>query len=476
MRPRSTPFLCALALLSCAPRMATTPPPNDAGNTVQPPEPTPMPDGPAPAPPPPPVVEPPRSDAATPGMADAAPPPPAMTGPDVLPACTRTVPASGALAAAITAATPGDCLLVPDGAYGDLTITAKGTEAAPIQVRAMNKLKATAGALQVANSAYVIVQGFSMGTLLIDNSSHARVTRCQIKGGGGPAWIRIDVQKGCMNGCTDTPPSASESARIDHCEIGPGNTGGDIMNPTALSTNARIDHNHFHDVSSAHVITVGCCGPKYDYHDTGHVIELNLFTNVRGGELISIKSSNSTFRYNTIRRSGGDVDIRAGRHDFIYGNYIFGPGGGGIRMYEDDHKIYNNYVETGKALQMGPPNAGHAAIKNATVVFNTFAGSVSTSGTGNVIANNLVVGGGNLGGTSNLAGSAADLGLVRMGELLVPSPTSKAVGAATGSFPFVTDDVTGQTRGKADIGAVQSSSVAPIRKPLTAADVGPDAP
>jgi poly(beta-D-mannuronate) lyase len=279
-----------------------------------------------------------------------------------------------------------------------------------------------------------------------------------------------------MSGCTSTPPSASDHARIDHCEIGPGTAGGDIMNPTALSTNARIDHNHFHDVSGRHVITVGCCGPMYDYHDTNHVIEQNLFTSVRGGELISIKSSATTFRYNTIRKSGGDVDIRAGRHDSIYGNFIFGPGGGGIRMYEDDHRIYNNYVETGKALQMGPSNAGHAPIKNATVVFNTFIGSTSTSGTGNVITNNLVLGG-SLGGAGNLGGAAAELGLVRKGELLVLTPTSKAVGAATGSFPFVTDDVAGHPReGKLDVGAEQLSEAPALRRPLTTADVGPDAP
>jgi hypothetical protein len=412
------------------------------------------------------------SDAGPTAGPDTAPEMPA----DELPPCSRTMPVSGPgpLGMALSAAIPGDCLIVADGAYGDLIITAKGTAAAPVQVRAMNKLKATAGALQVARSAYVVVQGFTMGTLLIDNSDHARVTRCQIKGGAAPAWIRVDVQKGCMSGCTNTPPGTSDHARIDHCDIGPGSTGGDIMNPTALSTNARIDHNHFHDVSGRHVITVGCCGPMYDYHDTNHVIEQNLFTNVRGGELISVKSSATAFRYNTIRKSGGDVDIRAGRHDSIYGNYIFGPGGGGIRMYEDDHKIYNNYVETGKALQMGPSNAGHAAIKNATVVFNTFIGGVSTSGTGNVIANNLVIGGGL--GQGNLTGNAADLGLARKGEVLALTPMSKAIGAATGSFPFVVDDIAGHPRPKPDVGAEQLSSAPALRGPMSAADVGPDAP
>jgi poly(beta-D-mannuronate) lyase len=196
---------------------------------------------------------------------------------------------------------------------------------------------------------------------------------------------------------------------------------------------------------------------------------------VRGGELISVKSSASTFRYNTIRKSGGDVDIRAGRHDIIQGNYIFGPGGGGIRMYEDDHKIFNNYVETGKALQMGPSNAGHAAIKNAVVVFNTFIGGVATSGTGNVITNNIVIGGGL--GAGNLTGSADSVGLVRKGEVLALAAGSKALGAATGEFPFVTEDVAGHPRGtKPDIGAEQLSPDPGSRRPLTAADVGPDAP
>ena len=388
------------------------------------------------------------------------------------PAClrmTNVMGGAGALGTAIAAAQPGDCLIVADGAYGDLTVTATGTAAAPIQVRAANLLKATAGALVVARSAYVVVQGFTANTLLIDASDYARVTRCAIKGGAGPAWVRIDVQKGCMSGCTSTPPSSSKYARIDHCDIGPGTTGGDIMNPTAMSEHARIDHNHFHDVSGRHVITVGCCGPMYDYHDSLHVLEYNLFTNVRGGELISIKGSAVDFRYNTIRNGGGDTDIRAGRHDNIYGNFIFGGGGGGIRMYEDDHKIYNNYIATGKALQMGPANAGHAAIKRATVVYNTFLGSVSTSGTGNVITNNIGVG-----GDGNLAAAAA--GLVKTGEIMVPGPGSKAIGAGAGMFAFVTEDVTGAARGaKLDVGAAQAGAAGP-RKPLTPADVGPNAP
>ena len=215
----------------------------------------------------------------------------------------------------------------------------------------------------------------------------------------------------------------------------------------------------------------------FDYHDTGDLVEENLFVNCNSGsEIVSIKSSSSTFRYNTVRHSTGDIDIRSGRRDAIYGNYLLGPGGGGIRMYEDDHRIFNNYVETGSALQMGPGHAGHAPVTNAVVVFNTFVGAVSASGTGNTIANNVVVGGGGLAGPGNLVGSAAALGLARMGELLVPTAASKVVGAAMGTFPFVIDDVAGHPRTRADVGAQQVASEPPLRRPLTPADVGPDAP
>jgi len=180
------------------------------------------------------------------------------------------------------------------------------------------------------------------------------------------------------------------------------------------------------------------------------------------------------FRYNTIRKHNGDIDIRAGRTNSIYGNYILGPGPG-IRMYEDGHRIYNNYVNGGlSGSQSGPI---HAPVKMATVVHNTFSGSISLAGgAGNVSANNITLGGGG-GGMGNLGGSAASLGLTMMGEILQIGAGSKAIGAAVGSYPFVTDDISGHPRGaKPDVGAQQFSMDPPLRKVLTMADVGPMAP
>jgi hypothetical protein len=292
----------------------------------------------------------------------------------------------------------------------------------------------------------------------------------------------------------------SDHARIDHCDIGGASTPTDVMNPGGFSTNTLIDHNYFHDLHAPHTITLGCCGATYDYHDTGDIAELNLFVNcMSGAELFSVKSSNSTIRYNTVRNSAGDIDIRAGRHDNIHGNFVFnGAGNFGIRMYEDGHHVYNNYVESGRAIAVGPGHEGHAQVKDATIVFNTFIGRVSLGDDANTIfANNIVVGPVTI--SAGVAGPApinptykdnlvfpgmgpgmgwttVDPKLVKLGELQVPGPGSPALGAATTSYPFVTDDITGAPRGtRADLGAAQASMPG-VRRPLTQTDVGPEAP
>jgi hypothetical protein len=226
-------------------------------------------------------------------------------------------------------------------------------------------------------------------------------------------------------------------------------------------------------------VRLGCCGATFDYHDTFNVVEHNLFVNCSGeAEMISMKSSANTFRYNTVRNSAGNISLRAGRHNTVYGNYVFGTGNqGGIRMYEDDHKIFNNYIATGQALIANRADAIHAAVKNALIVNNTFLGSVALTGTNNTFANNITGGTVSIGGATggnNL--TAAEAGLMKMGEVMVIATGSKAIDASMGSYPFVMDDVNGQPRDKPDIGADELSTAPALFGPLTDKDVGPDAP
>jgi hypothetical protein len=190
--------------------------------------------------------------------------------------------------------------------------------------------------------------------------------------------------------------------------------------------------------------------------------------------MISIKGANVHVRYNTVRAHRGDIDIRAGKNNHIYGNYILGPGPG-LRMYEDNHRIYNNYVVGGLTANRSGPI--HAPVRMATVVHNLFTGSIALAGgSGNVSANNILLGGGG-GGMGNLGGAGAALGFEQKDGIWTITATSRAIGAAVGSYPFVMDDIGGIPRGaKLDVGPQQFSTAMSLRRPLTVADVGPMAP
>ena len=99
-------------------------------------------------------------------------------------------------------------------------------------------------------------------------------------------------------------------------------------------------------------------------------------------EIITVKSSSNTIRYNTFRDSRGNVTLRAGKRGTIHGNFMFGNG---IRLYDEDHKIFNNYVEgsPGPAIIVGsgqPP--ANAQTRRAFIVHNTLIGTGALFGHG----------------------------------------------------------------------------------------------
>jgi poly(beta-D-mannuronate) lyase len=431
-------------------------------------------------------------------------------------ACVRMVPvsSSGALASAVANAKPGDCIVAANGSYAGTTIKVKATADHPVVVRAASRGRAVfTSRLQLTDASYVTVEGFDYtgpANVIIDSSDHCRISRSHFKLDGG-TFVSVKGD--------------SDRNRIDHSDFGPLVNNGHLLNPTGLSTRTRIDHNHFHDVASAggngrETVSLGCCGATYDYHRTGNVVENNLFESCDGeNEMIGIKSSNNTVRHNTIRRSRGYISLRAGRGNRIYGNYILGEGKagtGGIRVFEDDHVIYNNYVDTEETpfvMSNGdPPGGAHAAVERVTVVYNTFVAhgaQVKVGGAGHavppsasVFSNNLLFGAdkvmleanpadvtyrGNIAFRTTPGSIGVDKPsdqfrvvnprLTSAGGVLRPSASSPVVDAGTGMFSFVTDDVDGRARDLAlDVGAFEASSPAARRAPLTAADVGPDAP
>ena len=432
--------------------------------------------------------------------------------------CQRTVPArnTAALKAALTSARAGDCIEVADGSYGSPgTVSARGTSDAPIVVRAAHRGRATfTGTITLRGAAHVTLDGFRFtdgAKVTIENSAQCRITRSRFQLSAGGTWV---VVKG-----------TGDRNRIDHNDFGPHPPKGHFVQTTGTTTRTRIDRNHFHDMKPAggnggESVMIGCCGPAADYHQGKHVVERNLLVDCDGeNEMIGIKSSGNVVRHNTIRRSRGFISLRAGRGNHIYGNYVLGEGKagtGGIRLFEDDHVIYNNYVDAEEyplTLTNGDaPGGTHAAIENVTVVFNTFVAHgqpVKIGGTGHrvppsntVFSNNLLQGddtviiennptdvdyAGNIAFRTsrgsigvNKPGDqfrVADPRLQSGGGVLRPSSSSPVVDAAVGTFRFVRDDVDRRPRaGALDVGAFEWSSSQPQGAPLTPADVGPDAP
>jgi hypothetical protein len=327
----------------------------------------------------------------------------------------------------------------------------------------------------------------------------------------------------------------STYARIDHNEIGPkAHTGNPLSifgEGGLVATHTRIDHNYIHDIETGGPYPTMGCG----YNPGGEairvgvsslatlssftIIESNVFERCDGDpETISTKTSDNVIRYNTFRSNAGTISLRAGDRARVCGNVMLGASkvcSGGIRMCGNGHSVYDNYVEgvLGYTMELHAGDATHAPVVDAKVLFNTLLGEgkgafVGADGTGTVIANNILTGkSGSLitfagttppvgfvlssniaktgGAVLGVSGAAWTTGLadvdpsfVARGELSVLGPAStNAIGHADKGHAFVGIDFDGQSRdNEPDIGADELATTPIVRVPLTASDVGPDAP
>ncbi|GGV74921.1 lyase [Streptomyces gelaticus] len=434
------------------------------------------------------------------------------------------------LQSAINGAAPGDRIVVADGTYtvpagGAIIVSGKnGTGAAPITIVSKTRggavLRGERGFV-FANSSNITVSGFafrqSTTTEIPANCSSIRLTRNDFQHAdtGDPYWlvVRANDTKIDRNHFHD-----KTTAGIFLVVDGPGSTD--------MAQNIHIFKNHFSDHSfsgdnGGESIRLGVSGRALS--GAHAVVEYNLFERADGDpEAISVKSSDNTIRYNTIRNSRGGIVLRHGNRSRVEGNYLIG-GIEGVRLYGNDHLIVNNYLSglSGRALVVGSGTTrdhnsgetqderrGNDACDRAVIVHNTLIGNSGTlSGETRtyeprdvVIADNLLVGdsgslvamGVTTGFTwqSNMVWGAAangnipSGGFTRVDPKLVTGPDgvarlsagSPAIGAATLPDPGVADDIDGDSRGTTrDIGADEYSTAAALRHPLTSADVGPNA-
>jgi len=431
---------------------------------------------------------------------------------------------------AISSATAGDIIIIPDGTYSNIGIikySVSGNANNPITLKAENPGGVIfEGRMKIEfTGSYLIVKDFwfsktkEINAIQFKGSSFNRVTNC--------AFTECAYQTIMAEGAGS---SASTNNRIDH-NFFANNYSSIIFVSMNQYNNAnwRIDHNLFKDAggSGNNVEMIGLGSGLLDFeYETNHIVERNIFDNCAAPgepEVISNKTSNNIIRYNVFKNSKG-LNLRAGNNCIVEGNYLFGEPGKtsyGIGIAGSGHLIINNYLEniqTKTAIHISAGNeTGTAPVsKNCIIAYNTaissntysvFTGGDSIAAHNITIVNNLfiqstgimyrdynvsypplqpaygfvwlnnifyaqkeaVVGINNQGVITD-----SDPKLIR-GDFIwrVPPSGSPALGAGS-VVAGVEEDIDGHQRSTTnpDIGCDEFSTQSPVRLPVTENDVG----
>lgn len=431
------------------------------------------------------------------------------------------------LQTAINGASPGDEIVVDDGAYtttNTISVSTQGTAALPITISARTvggaEITGSGGFVINAPSKYIVIKGFKF--------THSNGT-CSISSGASFCTFTRNVFDNPTPG-TGTKPYLMVSG--DDCEVsyntfqnkasegqmvsvqGPGRSG--------MAQRVWIHHNYFYNFTktsnNCSAIQIGLSGRSMSAAYC--LVEFNLFSKTAGENegAVCHKASNNVLRYNTIEAGSEELSLRHGNNSEVYGNFFFGSTG--LRFSGDDHKIYSNqFVDCSNSIVCtngdgevaeGSLLTCHDRPDRVAIVNNTMInsgtnfqmpGRANGLGATNItFANNIIQGGnavsikvpelyatpkweGNL-IYETTAGSIPSGSFISANPLLVADENrvyhlqarSPAIGAGVAGYLFVTQDIDGQARGNTkDIGADQFTQIPSRNRPLKTSDVGPEA-
>jgi len=274
----------------------------------------------------------------------------------------------------------GDSIIWQNGVYKDERIlfypSRNGTEKNPITLCAESPGKVVFyGNSQLFLSGdYLRVEGFKFegectlsdgepvisfspeSTNKYDLPNHCRVTNCAIIN------YSLLEESGKNNNYVAMGGTYNE---LDHCSFsGKINKGPTVVvnyfenenyvkgSDQAPSTYHHIHHNYFgyrtYSSNGGEQIRVGVSGTSGT--KVYNLIECNYFEETKiEAEVISSKSCNNLFRFNTLVGNDGALVLRHGTDCIAYGNYILGNKNnklsGGIRVVNPHQLVFNNYIE-----------------------------------------------------------------------------------------------------------------------------------
>lgn len=457
----------------------------------------------------------------------------------------------------------GDTVVVHDGTYaniGSKTITGSGTPASPVLIYAENP-----GATVFAGTTRIVLSGswLTFAGFKFDGQTAA--------GGmpGAEKWGIIQTAAG------------SSDCRITNCMFRDFNAGAVAGNTyywfVIQGYRHTVDYNSFEGKTTigatvvlatpeadmttprSHLFAGNYFGPRTVIGSNGYegirvgdsahqgwnmssVFQFNYFYRTIYGagepELISNKSANNTYRYNTFVENRGQLCLRHGDNCLVEGNFFFGAGladSGGVRVIGQNHTVRNNYFQdiagTGVTstivVQKGDPAwpasddaSTYEVANNAKIFHNTFLNCEqpfflgrNSSGTGALnpsgveVRNNVVQSapgdgavfaidygtsaiafGGNyvyhpdsnygVTGLSGVTYGPGSPGLAQDATLgyAIPSGSSPVLGLAGGTSPATTLDIRALTRPASgkDSGCHEREVSGAGVGPLVREDVGPE--
>lgn len=305
---------------------------------------------------------------------------------------------------AVSAILPGDSIVMRKGEWIDVKLVFKGNGTAQKPITLTTELD---GKTVITGNSNLRIFG---NYLIVDG--------LYFKNGSSPSGAIIEFRNGSSelshtSRLTNTAivnynPSSTTTDykwvslygtnnRVDHCYFAGKNHLGALLVVwlDSIPDYHRIDHNYFgyrpeYGDNGAETIRIGTS--DWSMYNSRCTVENNYFEECDGEiEIISNKSCENIYRYNTFYRSAGTLTLRHGNRCEVYGNIFLGAdkaSTGGVRIIGEDHTVYNNYFANLKgtdyfsALTMvnGVPNSPlnrYFQVKNAVVAFNTFVNNRS---------------------------------------------------------------------------------------------------
>lgn len=329
---------------------------------------------------------------------------------------TITVSSIAELQTAINDARPGDHIFLKAGYYtttADIIINKAGTKSQPITIAAQTEgateISGSGGFSLVSPAAYIIIRGFKF--------THAAGKARLNTGTSFCEWTNNIFE---TPGTGDYLTVAGSDHQVDYNTFQSKDSLGKFIAikgaGSQIAERLWIHHNYFKKHKNqggrngAEALQFGLSG--FSLSSSNSVVEYNLFEDCAGeNELISVKASGVTLRYNTIRNCPAQFTLRHGNFNQVYGNYFTNTPG--LRIFGDDHIIHSNYFENcsiainigngGAEVADGAPLTSHDRPDRVLIAFNTLVNNKTNivqtarnNGLGSTyitIANNIVQGG-----------------------------------------------------------------------------------